>query len=73
MRASVPAADQIKWCVRRTLENFSRLKSVATRLTRHSWCVRRTLRREITFLSADWYNGSAAVKAGLYQAQPGPT
>ena len=25
------------------------------RLTRHSWCVRRTLRREITFLSADWY------------------
>jgi hypothetical protein len=24
------------------------------RLTRHSWCVRRTLRREITFLSADW-------------------
>jgi hypothetical protein len=25
------------------------------RLTRHSWCVRRTLRREITFLSVDWY------------------
>jgi len=29
MRASVPAADQFKWCAKR-YENFSRLKSVAT-------------------------------------------
>jgi hypothetical protein len=35
---------------------FQGIKIRRVRLTRHSWCVRRTLRREITFLSADWYH-----------------
>ena len=33
-RASVPAAIQVKWCVRRTLENFSRQFLMGLGLTR---------------------------------------
>jgi hypothetical protein len=34
---------------------FQGTKIRRARFTRHSRCVRRTLRRETTFLSADWY------------------
>ena len=38
---------------------FQGTKIHRARIMRHSWCVRPTLRRESTFVSADWYQAAA--------------